>query len=368
VYDRAGAPRRVAVVAPNWLGDAVMSLPALGILAHAHGVSLTVMAGPYTARVFLHQTGVDDLMIDHSAGRMTRIGTRARALRRARPDAAVVFPPSFSSALPPWLARVPRRIGFRSDGRGAWLTRGLPLPSRDIHLAASYRELSRAALESLGLAAPLAPPARLVVTDRERRAIRVRLGEVARDGYVVVVPGAAFGPAKSWPAERYAALCRQLARETRVVLAGSAGDRARCDEVAGSVRDVHTLAGETSLDEFFALIEGARALVANDSGAPHVAAALDIPVVVLFGSTSPAWTAPVGHDVRVLQHKVHCNPCYRRTCPTQLECFNGIAVDEVLAAVREILAKPREKDDAAGAESRIESEDGGPHARPVTHG
>ena len=269
--------------------------------------------------------------------------------------------------LPAWLAGVPRRVGFRADGRGACLTHALALPSRDIHLSRSYGELSRTALESLGLSVPDAPRARIHVTDRERGAIHARLGAVARDGYVVVVPGAAFGPAKSWPAERYTALCRQLARETRVVLAGSAGDRAVCEEIARSVRDVRTLAGETPLGEFFALIEGARGLVANDSGAPHVAAALDVPVVVLFGSTSPAWTAPIGRDVHVLQFKVHCNPCYRRTCPTQLECFHGIAVDEVLAAVRRVLRTPLEKGDAPGAASRIESGGGGPDSRPRTH-
>jgi heptosyltransferase-2 len=98
----------------------------------------------------------------------------------------------------------------------------------------------------------------------------------------------------------------------------------------------------------FALVEGALALVANDSGAPHVAAALDVPCVVLFGSTSPAWTAPRGNDVRVLQHKVHCNPCFRRTCPTELECFNGIAVDEVAAAVAKIRPAGAKKAGAPG--------------------
>ncbi|HET6350111.1 MAG TPA: glycosyltransferase family 9 protein, partial [Candidatus Krumholzibacteria bacterium] len=133
---------------------------------------------------------------------------------------------------------------------------------------------------------------------------------------------------------RYRALCEQLAADTAVVLTGSAGERALCERIARDVRGVRVTAGETSLGEFFALVEGARVLVANDSGAPHVAAALGVPTVVLFGSTSPAWTAPRGEHVHVLQHRVHCNPCYRRTCPTQLECFHGISVDEVAGAVR----------------------------------
>ena len=137
--------------------------------------------------------------------------------------------------------------------------------------------------------------------------------------------------------ERYRSLCSLLSRETHVVLAGSAGARARCERIARDLPGVHSLAGETSLGGLFALLEGARLVIANDSGAPHAAAALGVPAVVLFGSTSPAWTAPAGERVRVLQHVGHCNPCFRRTCPTQLECFHGIAVDEVLAAAREFL-------------------------------
>jgi heptosyltransferase-2 len=334
----------MAAVAPNWLGDAVMCLPALRFLASSPGVSLSVLSGPYVARVFLNQPGVDDLWVDRPGGRPARIRARTRALRAAGCDAAVVFPPSFSSALPPLLAGVPKRIGFRADGRRIALTHAPATPSRDVHLTRAYLGLAMAAIESAGLdAGAPAATARLHVSEGERDSIRRRLGPFAREGYVVVVPGAAFGPAKSWPDERYRALCALLARETHVVLAGSAGDRAVCDRVAGGEPGVHSVAGDTSLGELFALMEGARVVVANDSGAPHAAAALDVPCIVLFGSTSPAWTAPAGDHVRVLQHKVHCNPCYRRTCPTQLECFNGIEVEEVIAAVRDALRAPDRK-------------------------
>jgi heptosyltransferase-2 len=241
--------------------------------------------------------------------------------------------------LPARLARVRRRVGYRAGGRDVCLTDRLAPPSRDIHLTRAYGELAQAALRSAGIEAGAPGPARLFVTEAERDAVRGRLGSVGRDGYVVVVPGAAYGPAKSWPEERYRALCARLSRDVHVVLAGSAGDRAVCERIARDQPGVHSVAGSTSLGELFAVIEGARAIVANDSGAPHAAAALDVPVVVLFGSTSPAWTAPLGSSVQVLQHRVHCNPCYRRTCPTGLECFNGIAVDEVFAAVGGVLAR-----------------------------
>jgi heptosyltransferase-2 len=339
---------RVAAVAPNWLGDAVMSLPAMRLLAGAPGVSLSVLASPYVARVFLHQDGIDELHVDPAGGRTPRVVARVRALRTLSPGVAVMFPPSFSSALPAWLARVPRRCGFRTDGREALLSHAFPLPSRDVHLVDSYLELSRAVLRDLGIGGSPPSVARLYVSDSERASMRRRIAGITDGGYVVVVPGAAFGPAKSWPEGRYRALCAELAGEVSVVLAGSGGDRAVCERIAESLPGAQSLAGETTLGEMFALVEGARALVANDSGAPHVAAALEVPCVVLFGSTSPVWTAPRGRDVRVLQHKVHCNPCFRRTCPTQLECFNGIPVDDVRSAVMEILSSPAKKAGAAG--------------------
>jgi len=353
VRERSGTTR-IAAVAPNWLGDAVMCLPALHQLADAPGVSLSILASPYVARVFLHNPAIDALFVDAVAGRAARIRSRTHALRAMEPGAAVMFPPSFSSALPAWFARVPFRVGFRADGRHLLLTHGIEMPSRANHLTDSYGELSRAALGALGrgesagtksASAHCAP--RLVVTEGERESVRARLGAIARDGYVVVVPGAAFGPAKAWPEERYRALCAALVRDTAVVLSGSRADRVVCDRIRKAVPDVLSLAGDTTLGEMFALVEGARVLVANDSGAPHVAAALGVSCVVLFGSTSPAWTAPRG-DVRVMQHKVHCNPCFRRTCPTRLECFNGIGVEEVRRAVLDAVAVQAKKADAAG--------------------
>lgn len=354
---RNDARQRVTAIAPNWLGDAVMSLPALSTLATASGVSLSVLSSPYVARVFLNQPGIEELCVDGQVGRTRRIVGRTRVLSSIAPRTCVMFPPSFSSALPAWLARVPRRIGFQADGRAGLLTHGLPLPSREVHLVDSYVGLARAVMRDAGIDEGPPPIVRLFVGDKDRASVRGRIGDIDSGGYVVVVPGAAFGPAKSWPAERYVALCAELARHTRVILSGSGGDRSVCEHIAQSVPGVRSLAGKTTLGEMFALVEGARALVANDSGAPHVAAALGVPCVVLFGSTSPAWTAPRGGNVRVLQHKVHCNPCFRRTCPTQLECFNGIPVEDVRTAVLASLASGK-KADAGREGSRIESRHG----------
>lgn len=333
---RATTRRKIVLIAPNWLGDAVMSLPAVGLLANAPGVTLGVCAPPYTARVFDGVDGVDELWVDPDRTRRARITRRARALRAWAADAAVILPPSFSSALGPLLARVPVRVGYASDGRRALLSRSRATPPRTVHLAASYEALAAMALESVEREAPSAFSTRgprVLALESERVAARLRAAGVT-DRFVLVVPGAAFGPAKSWPWERYRALCAGVAAEVPVVLAGASADRERCARIAEGIAGVVDLTGTTSLGELFALAARASVMVANDSGSPHVAAALGTPTVVLFGSTSPAWTAPRGPHVRILQHEVHCNPCFRRTCPTQLECFNGIAVDTVLRETR----------------------------------
>jgi heptosyltransferase-2 len=196
-------------------------------------------------------------------------------------------------------------------------------------------------LDGVGLEpASAVSPARLAVTDRDREEAARVLGRsgAGEAEYAVVVPGAAFGPAKTWPSERFRELCERLAGSLSVILAGSGAERELCATVGEGLHGVSSVAGETSLGGFFALLAGARVAVANDSGTPHASAALGTPTVVLFGSTSPQWTAPRGDQVTVVQNPVHCNPCFRRTCPTQLECFRGIGVERVLEEALHLLS------------------------------
>ncbi len=325
-------PRRVAVVAPNWLGDAVMSLPALAELGA--DASVAVLAPRYTARVFWQAPGVDEVWVDPAGGRMARIRARARALRSAGIRECVILPPSLSSALAPCLAGVAARVGYRADARSLLLTDARPLPPRTTHLATAYLELAGGA--GAGATDRSAHP-RLHVSASDRASAAELMRRAGVEEFVLLVPGAAYGPAKSWPWARYRDLCARLASRVSVVVTGGPGDRALCERVVAGNSRAANLAGQTRLGQFFALAERARVLVANDSGAPHVSAALGTPTVVLFGSTSPAWTAPLGKHVAVLQHVVHCNPCFRRTCPTQLECFNGIPVEQVEARVLSFL-------------------------------
>jgi heptosyltransferase-2 len=222
------------------------------------------------------------------------------------------------------------------------------------HLSENYLRLGRAVLSALKITAPApgghhknaigkgradAPesserPAARILSDDTRRSTELLSSCGIDDGdYVVVVPGAAFGPAKAWPRERFREMCKQLSGRVPVLLTGGAGDAGLCEWIGRDVSGVFNLAGKTTMGEFFALMSGAKVVVANDSGSPHAAAALGVRVVTLFGSTSPTWTAPLGTHVDVVREPVHCSPCFRRTCPTELECFGGIEPNDVAGRV-----------------------------------
>jgi heptosyltransferase-2 len=341
-------PREISVVmiAPAWLGDAVMSLPLVGFLAGAQDVRLTVIARERTGRVYLGVEGVGDLVVPRDGGRLARIWRVREVLRTIRPDGAVVLPPSFSAALACYLGGVGARGGFATDARGALLDPAAPARGlRDEHLSESYLRLGRLLLERLGVPGDhphASPRARVFAGERESAFRRLRASGIEGD-YALVVPGATYGPTKAWPSGKYRELVRQLSQDIAVVVGGARGERELCASVVEGARGVANFAGETALGEFMALLEKARVVVANDSGAPHLAASLGAPVVVIFGSTSPDWTAPVGQEVYVVIERVHCSPCFLRNCPTKLECYDGITVERVLETARRALRKGFEK-------------------------
>lgn len=337
---------KVVLVSPTWLGDAVMSLPLVGFLGSAKDVSLTVAVRGATGRVYWGLEGLNDLVVSPDNGRLRRIWGQRAVTRRIDADGALILPPSFSSALGVLLGGVRTRVGFRSDARRCLLTESIdPRPLRNEHLSENYLRLGRLLLGKLGVSPGdvFATP-KMKTLESERNAVAARLDRVnAKGDYAVVVPGATYGSTKSWPAEKYRELVRLLSREIFVVLGGSGAERGLCAAVGDGASRAVNLAGETTLGEFAALLECARVVVANDSGAPHIAASLGVPVVVIFGSTSPRWTAPLGKEVHVIREPVHCSPCFRRRCPTRLECYEGISVGRVLDTTRTVLKKRVEK-------------------------
>ncbi len=332
-------PQTLLVRAPNWIGDAVMATPALTALrAGFPRARIAALARPVVADVWAAHPAVDEVLVDDHRGAHRGPAGRWRLASEIRGrgfDAALVLPNSFDSALVAALARVPTRVGYRTDARGPLLTVALPPPGRPLpHMTDYYLGL----LSAWGLTGdPRAVS--LAVSPAERDKARLRLSEWgarSTDRVVAVNPGAAYGSAKRWPADRFAALAERLAGDGAfVVVLGAAGERALGDAIVARLggRAVNA-AGSTTIREAMAVLTWCRRLVTNDSGPMHVAAALGVSVTAIFGPTDPRATRPIGERVTILQHGVECAPCRYRDCPIDHRCMTAVSVEEVYASAR----------------------------------
>jgi heptosyltransferase-2 len=327
---------RVLVRIPNWLGDALLARPLLHALRRAHPRAELRAVGPASLLDLLPADPVADGWEPWPATPGERRALIAR-LRAWRPEAALVLPPSFSSAWFAWRTGAPVRIGYAHEGRSLLLTHALRRPARgERHLSDEYLELGRA----LGLEPCAAPslPVRPAALEEARGLLRAR--GLAGSPIAILGPGAIYGPAKRWSPERFATLAAALARDGfRVLVCGARSDAAVCAEVAARSGDrALSLAGETGIALQAGLCASAALAVCNDSGLAHLAAAVGTPTVVIFGSTSSAWTAPLGARVRIVQRAPVCSPCFQRTCAIGYVCLTAIAVADVERACREVAA------------------------------
>ena len=328
---------RSLVIAPQWIGDAVMTEPLLRRL-HARGETLTVGALPWVAPVYRAMPQVSavlELPFAHGGLQWTARRSLARQLH-GQFDTAYVCPNSLKSALLPWWAGIKIRVGYHGESRFLVLNQRLPNPPDGLRppMVALYSALSG----ETGIA-------------NDRPQLQLDAGKVdaalagmhlQRQGYYVFAPGAEYGPAKRWPAQHFAGLAGQLGLP--VVLLGSAKESALCAEIARAVNSARPgqcldWSGRTSLDHALAAIAAARAVVSNDSGLMHVAAAFGIPQVALFGSSSPLHTPPLSPQAHVIWLKtdpgyvpaLDCAPCFARECPLgHTRCLVDIAPDDVL--------------------------------------
>lgn len=335
---RGRPPERVLVRLPNWLGDLLMARSLLHALRHAHPRAAIRAVGPAPLLALLATEGVTDggaaWPARRSAGARAERRRQTAALRAWRPDAALVLPFSFSSAWFAWRTGARLRVGYGHELRDPLLTHVLRRPERgERHLSSEYLALGG----PLGIA-PLEPPV-LVPPSADRAAAAALVARVAPGAarYAILAPRSAYGPAREWPAARYAALARRLtARGLAVLVCGTAAERATCERVAAEGGPgVVAVAGATDLPTLAGLAAGAILAVCNDSGLAHLAGAVGTPTVTLYGSTSSAWTAALGPAVRVVQHPPVCSPCFRRTCRIGYACLDAIALDEVDGVCRE---------------------------------
>jgi heptosyltransferase-2 len=330
-------PSRIVVRAPNWLGDAVMGLPAMAAVRAAYpSARLQVAAIAAVAPLFHERTTVapDDVVVVDKA-------EEARQLRGAGADLAVLFPNSFRTAWVARQARIPERWGYASSFRTPLLTRAIPRPRGHRHQSEYYRHLTRA----LGCA-DVDPIPTISVHDRTAERAATLLAESGASGRPMVglAPGAAYGHAKRWPPNRVAGVIQRLSRDgVDCVLVGAAGDRSAGREIESALPSgvrVLDLIGRTDLRVLMGVLARCAAFVSNDSGAMHLAAAVGVPVTAIFGPTDERATAPLGsHDVLI--HQVFCRPCMLRDCPIDHRCMKGITVDAVYASVARHLAGAR---------------------------
>ena len=341
----------VLVVAPNWLGDAVMALPALADLRRVVRGRLVVAARRSVADLFALVPGVDQVVPLNWRGRLWHQQARRadeEKLRDLAADVAVLLPNSFASA---WLVRgagVAERCGYATDLRRRLLTRAIRRPGHSVHQVEYYQRLVRGLGVETGSHEPV-----VCVSASAREQAMSRLNEAGWDGVrplVALAPGAAYGTAKRWLPSHFAELVTALVREhgAHCVLVGSAHDKATtewigsllADDVTARITDV---TGATSLDALTAVMSLARVCITNDSGAMHVAAASGTPVVALFGPTREHETAPKSSErrrIEVLTHPVWCRPCMLRECPIDHRCMTGLTPSRVLASVRGSLSVP----------------------------
>ena len=327
----ATAERRLLVRAPNWVGDVVLSLPALRDLRrNFEGARVEVLARPWVAELYRAVAEIDD--VHETAGFRGDVDWL-----RDRFDVAVLLPNSFGTALVAYRAGIPERWGYATDGRGLLLTRSARVPPEIRGHSEVY--YYRAMLAGVGLSVSATCDSSLTCPPGWREQGTRHLGP-SEGGFIGLVPGAAFGSAKRWLPERYAWVADRLGRESgaSVAVLGARGERAIAEEIASLIHvPCRVLCGETTLGGLLGVLSQLRLLICNDSGPMHLAAALGVPVVAVFGPTDWRETAPRGPRCRLIREDVDCAPCKQRECPIDHRCMRRITADRVLAEARALL-------------------------------
>lgn len=330
---------RILIRSVNWVGDAVMSTPAIGAIRESFPqAEITLLANPMVSQLFSPHCWIDRVITFDRYGLHKGIRGRFRLaaeLRKRHFDAAIILPNSFESALIPWMAGIPLRFGKSSDGRSFMLTeRYCPDHQRPVgHEVDYYRDLVR----HLGISGQARVP-HLTVTSAEDHEAAVLLAEqgAGADEFIIGInPGAAFGSAKRWYPDRFAQAAQRLAAEwsAKTVIFGGPGEM----DIAGDIEqrlgsDCLNLAGKTTVRQLMALIKRCNFFITNDSGPMHIAAAFGVPLAAIFGSTDHTGTSPYSERAVIVRKDMDCAPCKLRECPTDHRCMTAVTADDVVSA------------------------------------
>ena len=344
-----GEFRRILVRATNWVGDAVMSLPSLQALRQRFSAShIAVLARPWVADIYARESFADEVILYDSARGWKDLAGKwriAQDLRGREFDTAILLPNAFEAAALVWMAGIPKRIGYARDGRGFLLTTAVPVPRKGEappHERFYYLELLRRS--GLIDRVPDSKQIRLSGATAARESGVARFQALGYERVTGVSPGAAFGAAKRWLPERFAEAVAQLGQPA--ALFGSKDERALCENIADDIRRrgirVHNFAGETTLSEFIELAAACEVYLTNDSGSMHIASALNVPTVAIFGATDDVGTGPTGNLARVVREHVECSPCLLRECPIDHRCMTAVTADRVVREAGELISLARQ--------------------------
>jgi len=317
--------RPVAVRSPNWLGDAVMALPAVrNLKTMMKDDPLTVATPEKLAALWQLCPFVDRVV---TLDQPKNLAASAKKLREGQFGAAVLLPNSLRTAAEAWLAGIPQRIGYATNGRRLLLTKAISPPRRNpvrLHQSYYYQDL----------VAALGGPA-----DASVPVLRQEAVSHGSSLTVAICPGAEYGPAKRWPAGNFLAVAKHFSAKHRahIVLFGTSGDAPLAEEFARELPEAENRTGKTTLAEFLTALSSARLVLCNDSGAMHAASVLGVPTVAVFGSTEPQLTGPFGPRTAVLRHHVPCSPCFLRECPIDFACMKGVTPEMAIAAAEKLI-------------------------------
>jgi len=330
---------KILVRSTNWVGDTVMMLPSLVVVRKAFPrAQITVLANPWVVPLLKNHPAVDRTMIiDKGEGLLSTCKELARIiseLRREQFDLAILFQNAFEAAFLTSLGRVRYRVGYNTDGRGLLLTHKV---KRDRSILLAHQvEYFLGIMDAMGWEVEGREP-RVYLNDEDvTSATALLFAEGIDENHTVVGinPGAAYGSAKRWPAERFAAIGDWASKRwsAKVVLFGSFSERDIAAQVSKLMHtDPVNLCGKTTLGEAMALIRRCNFFVTNDSGLMHIAAAFDTPLVAVFGPTDHVRTRPVSRNARIITHSVECSPCLKVECPSDHRCMLSIEPQEVWA-------------------------------------
>ena len=336
---------KILIRATNWVGDAIMALPALrAVRAKFSDAQIAIVAQPYVAHIYCDQQICNQLIHYDARGIHAGFSGRerlAQELRAQKFDVALLLQNAFDAAWLAWRANIPERIGYARDGRSLLLTKPVPVPKPGeipTHEKFYYLEL----LRSAGWVNSLSDESFITLSvpeEKRRRAAEFLVESGARPHAVRVAigAGASYGSAKCWPPPRFAELANRLQSQTDadIILFGTASEAAVSNAIAAEMRRPPIdLIGKTTIADLPALLSQCYLFIGNDSGAMHVAAAVGLPVVAVFGPTDPLGTAPVTPRCTIVQEKPYCSPCFLRRCPTDHRCMTKITPDLVETAVR----------------------------------